>query len=136
MTALDDALKLIITKSANAAPSASNALLSSNFKAERYKSVLRYALNDPHTDWTEDERALLVAALPSDPDETTTLNVRGLSGSAKSRLEQAAQRRGYTYAEYLERLVDLHDAARARADDGDDGLQAELTALGLQTVSG
>jgi hypothetical protein len=37
---------------------------------------------------------------------------------------------------YITRLVALHDAVRARADTGDYALQAELEALGLQTVIG
>ena len=65
-----------------------------------------------------------------------TLNIRNIDDLAAAKLKRGAEIRGLTLGAYLARLADLHDVARARADAGDDGLQAELTALGLQTVSG
>jgi hypothetical protein len=64
----------------------------------------------------------------------TTINVRRLDAEALALLRKGATVRGLTYAEYIKRLLELHQAARARADAGDDGLQAELKALGLETV--
>lgn len=69
----------------------------------------------------------------------TTLNVRGIDDAAAQRIKRAAAARGMTIGEYLARLVDLHDAIRARADHGGDdqadpALAAELESLGLQTV--
>ena len=66
----------------------------------------------------------------------TTLNIRNIDANAVSRLKRSADMRGLTLGQYLAKLADLHDAARARADAGDDALQAELTALGLATVNG
>lgn len=68
--------------------------------------------------------------------DTTTLNVRKIDRDAVDRIKRAAQMRGMTVGEYLTRLADFHDAARARADAGDVGLHAELMARGLQTVQG
>jgi hypothetical protein len=63
-----------------------------------------------------------------------TLNVRNIDAEAVQGIKRAARARGLTVGQYLPKLVALHDAARARADAGDDGLQAELMALGLETV--
>lgn len=65
-----------------------------------------------------------------------TLNIRNIDDKAVARAKQAAAARGMTVGQYVAALVLLHDAARARADAGDDGLQADLEALGLQTVTG
>lgn len=68
--------------------------------------------------------------------DPTTLNVRGVERLTVDRIKRAAHLRGMTVGQYLAQLVDLHDQVRARADAGDAGLQAELTALGLQTIQG
>ena len=65
----------------------------------------------------------------------TTLNIRNIDEAAVARLKVAAASRDLTLGQYIAKLADLHDAARAHADAGDNGLQAELTALGLQTVA-
>jgi hypothetical protein len=62
------------------------------------------------------------------------LNLRGVDDAAAVRAKAAAAARLLTLPDYVSRLVALHDAVRARADAGDDGLQAELVALGLETV--
>jgi hypothetical protein len=68
-----------------------------------------------------------------------TLNIRvsddDLSPEMAERVKRAAAARGWSSGKYLSRLVILHDAVRARADGGDDALQAELIALGLETQS-
>ena len=66
----------------------------------------------------------------------TTLNIRNIDEKAVVRLKRTAAARGLTLGQYIAKLAALHDATRARADAGDDALQAELTTLGLQTVSG
>ena len=71
------------------------------------------------------------------PDRSTDRSDRLLRGFPElqyGRARRAAAARGMTISAYLAALVDLHDAARARADAGDDALQAKLAALGLQTV--
>lgn len=65
-----------------------------------------------------------------------TLNIRNIDEGAAERIGRAARVRGITLGQYLARLVDLHDASRSRADAGDAGLQAELEARGLQTITG
>lgn len=64
----------------------------------------------------------------------TTLNVRNIDETAVKRIKLAAAARGMTVGDYLVRVSELHDVIRARADAGDDGLQAELESRGLQTV--
>ncbi len=56
--------------------------------------------------------------------------------ATRDRMARAARVRGMSQDRYLRALLDLHDAMRARADAGDDGIGIELEALGLQTVSG
>ena len=70
--------------------------------------------------------------MPREPG--STLTVRHIAPAHSERLRRAAAVRGMTLAEYLGRLIDLHDAVRARADAGDDGLMAELLARGLESV--
>jgi hypothetical protein len=63
-----------------------------------------------------------------------TLNVRGIDPTVARRIKAGAAARGLTIGAYLARLVALHDAMRARADAGHDGLRVELETLGLATV--
>ncbi len=63
-----------------------------------------------------------------------TLNIRNIDDDAVARLKTAAAARGLTVPQYVALLVDLHETTRAQADAGDDALQAELAALGLDTV--
>ena len=64
----------------------------------------------------------------------STLFIRNLEPGIAQRAKLAARARGLTLAEYISLLVQLHDVIRARADAGSDDLQAELQALGLETV--
>lgn len=68
------------------------------------------------------------------PNTDNILHVR-IHREPADRIRRAASLRGFTLGDYLTRLQDLHDAARARADAGDDGFQAELESRGLQTVN-
>ena len=69
-----------------------------------------------------------------------TLFIRNIEDTAVDRIKRAAGARQLTMAEYIERLVDLHDAARALYEDNDTPLARwwanELTTLGLQTITG
>lgn len=65
-----------------------------------------------------------------------TLNIRAIDDDAAARAKRAAEIRGLTIGQYVAKLVALHDVARQLADSGDETLQAELTAIGLQTISG
>lgn len=67
--------------------------------------------------------------------ETTTLNIRNLDADAARQIKLAAASRDMTLPEFIARLVAVHDMVRARADAGDDALQAELVSIGMQTVS-
>lgn len=68
--------------------------------------------------------------------DQTTLNLRSMDPTAVAAVKRAAAMRGMTHAEYVARLTRLHDVIRNRADSGDDALDAELRALGLETVRG
>ncbi len=61
--------------------------------------------------------------------------IRNVDTAARDAIVRAAQARGLTLSEYLIKLYELHNVVRARADAGNDGLQAELAALGLQTLT-
>lgn len=65
-------------------------------------------------------------------------HIRGISDELAARLRSGAGARGWTQAQYIEALVELHDTCRARADIGGgfsaEGLRALLTALGLETI--
>lgn len=62
--------------------------------------------------------------------------IRNISPDALARLRQGARARGITQAEYIERLLDLHDYCREyAATAGKSELAHQLDELGLQTVS-
>lgn len=61
-------------------------------------------------------------------------HIRSIPDDVAEHIRRAAGAREMTQAEYISALVRLHDAMRARADAGDDGIQTELAALGLETV--
>jgi hypothetical protein len=61
--------------------------------------------------------------------------IRNVPGEAVARFRAAARARNMQQGDFLARLITLHDAVRAAADAGDDGLQAALESLGLQTIS-
>lgn len=62
--------------------------------------------------------------------------IRNMPAETRDAIVRAAQGRGLTLAEYFTALYKLHTAVRMRADHTpDDGLQAELMALGLQTLT-
>lgn len=71
-------------------------------------------------------------------DNLTTLNIRKIDTDAVARAKRAAASRDMTLGEYVARLVDLHDAMRALADDyeqvGSPAVGTHLEALGLATV--
>jgi hypothetical protein len=61
--------------------------------------------------------------------------LRRVPRSVGHRFRGAAGARGLTHAQYLAALVDLHEAMRQRADQGDPEVGATLERLGLRTVS-
>ena len=68
-----------------------------------------------------------------------TINIRSVPEEVRARFNAGASLRGWTQAEYLERLLDLHDQVRATADMGhpDDATSycaGLLETLDLQTV--
>jgi len=64
----------------------------------------------------------------------STLNVRGIEDEAAERIKRAAAARGITIGEFLARLVDFWEVARAQADGGEFELGSELESRGLQTI--
>ena len=65
------------------------------------------------------------------------LNIRGIDPQTVALIKTAAGSRGMTIAQYVERLVGLHQVCRNLADKqpGAGFLQDELMSLGLETVS-
>lgn len=71
----------------------------------------------------------------------TTLNLRKVDADAVARAKRAAAARGLTVGRYFERIVALHDIARAIADEPGfrdtyvaAELQERLRELGLETL--
>jgi hypothetical protein len=71
-------------------------------------------------------------------DATVAMLIRDVPVSVTERFRRAARLRGISQAEYLGRLVQLHDEVRAWADEDralfPDTINASLEALGLQSV--
>ena len=70
--------------------------------------------------------------------DEAALNIRHMDRTARERLSRGARARGMTLAQYVEALVDLHDALRMTADsdyDPNGYAQATLEALGLESVT-
>jgi hypothetical protein len=61
--------------------------------------------------------------------------LRRVPAKVAHRFRGAAGARGFTHAQYLAALVELHEAMRQRADGGDADVAAILDQLGLSTVS-
>jgi hypothetical protein len=83
------------------------------------------------------DRDLVFAARrvgPGDRDHEDIM-LRRVPRSVGHRFRGAAGARGLTHAQYLAALVDLHEAMRQRADQGDPEVAATLERLGLRTVS-
>jgi HPt (histidine-containing phosphotransfer) domain-containing protein len=71
---------------------------------------------------------------PGDRDHEDIM-MRRVPRSVGHRFRGAAGARGLTHAQYLAALVELHEAMRQRADQGDPEVAAALERLGLRTVS-
>ncbi len=65
----------------------------------------------------------------------STLYIRNLPDDVVQRIHRASSARQMTLAKYIAALVKLHDAMRAHADSGQADIEAELTVLGLQTIT-
>lgn len=62
------------------------------------------------------------------------LNIRNMDAGAAERIKRAAAARGFTLAEYVARLVDVHDLVREHVDEEGGQLEAGLRQLGMETV--
>lgn len=62
------------------------------------------------------------------------INLRNLSPETRDDIVKAARVRGYSYGEYVTKLVKLHQLCRNKADRWDNQMQDELKTLGLETV--
>jgi hypothetical protein len=67
--------------------------------------------------------------------EHEDMMLRKVPRETAMRFRAAAGARGLTYGQYLAALTALHEAARALADGGHEGVRAELERLGLGTVT-
>jgi hypothetical protein len=106
--------------------------------------------NGPEAATDDDEPFTLPLPPPFSPDQDVVffahrpgaggrdhedIMLRRVPRSVAHRFRGAAGARGLTHAQYLARLVALHDGMRQRADAGDADLASELERLGLTTVS-
>ena len=64
--------------------------------------------------------------------ERTTLQIRNISTETVERMRQAAGARGWTYARYVEALVELHELMLV--DDLDENCASRVRLAGLQPV--
>jgi hypothetical protein len=84
----------------------------------------------------EPEGTYFFAELSGNPErEHEDLLLRRVPRAVAHRFRGAAGARALTHAQYLSALVNLHDVARRRADEGDKAMSAVLQELGLQTVT-
>jgi hypothetical protein len=67
--------------------------------------------------------------------EFEDIMLRRVPAAIANHFRGAAGARGLTHAQYLTALVTLHEAARRRADAGDEEMAGMVSELGLQTVS-
>jgi hypothetical protein len=71
------------------------------------------------------------------PDKKV-ISIRNITGQTHAKLSMGARLRGWTEAQYLERLLALHEALRRDADansnEGEAYADILLHELGLQTV--
>jgi hypothetical protein len=67
--------------------------------------------------------------------EHEDLMLRRVPRETAMRFRGSAGGRGLTHAQYLTALASLHESMRTLADDGDEGVRAELERLGLTTVT-
>jgi hypothetical protein len=76
--------------------------------------------------------------MTSTDNTTVAMLIRDVPVSVTERFRRAARLRGISQAEYLARLVALHDEVRGWADEDralfPDTVNASLEALGLQSV--
>jgi hypothetical protein len=61
--------------------------------------------------------------------------LRRVPKETAARFRGAAGARGFTHAQYLAALVQLHEAMRAKADGGDQALAEQLEQLGLSSIT-
>jgi hypothetical protein len=83
------------------------------------------------------DRTFFYAAEIDSPEGRTheDIMLRRVPAAVAHRFRGAAGARGFTHAQYLTALVNLHEAMRKRADEGDAEVATALDRLGLGTVS-
>ena len=68
--------------------------------------------------------------------EEAALNIRHMDRNARERISRGARARGMTLGQYVEALVDLHDAVRDLADGPRSPAAIHiLKSLGLESVT-
>ena len=102
---MEAALKLIITKSQNAAPFAMQVLraidANSPMVQTRYNQAVQIALNDPGAYWTEGDRAVLAEHLGAQGSDRSTMLAVRLSSTERQAVEQAADAAGMNISDYV-----------------------------------
>jgi hypothetical protein len=105
---MEQALKLIITKSESAMHEAMKCLqaiqVNSPMIQTRYNHVVEIALNDPTADFSQAERALLAEHLEAAETATRdfTLRIR-LTDAERTQLQEAANQDRLSMSEYVRR---------------------------------
>lgn len=103
---LEQALKIIVSKSPDAARDAMQCLqairVNSPMVQVRYNRVVEVAMSDRNADFTPDERAIIAEAveLPEGESRDFMLRVR-LTPSEQADLQAAADEAGMTMSEYV-----------------------------------
>lgn len=98
---MDDALKIIIGKSPAAMSEALTTLRAIGAKSpvvqQRYQAVVELALNDPHADFTADERALIASYLEvvGEPDKRGKLVQIRVTVEERETLDRMAYEAGF-----------------------------------------
>lgn len=103
---MEQALKLIITKSPNAMSEAITCLRAIAAKSpvvqQRYQHCLTLALNDPAAKWTAQERAILAEPLTANVTDTKSVTVAiRLTPEERHILQQAADQSDQTLSDYI-----------------------------------
>ncbi len=115
MTTMEDALRIVIAKSPQAAPQAMKAIHSVHAKSpmlqHRYNAVVDAALNDPQAEFNAEERELLARFVAAgEKIRETRLQVR-VTIAEKLYLRQMAAEQNLTLSDYIRKKIGLESFA-------------------------
>ena len=107
---MEEALKLIISRSPNAAREAMQTIAAINAKSpmvsHRYNRTVDIALNDPQAEFSSEERALLAGNLAVFDDVIKTETIRFRATQAeRAQLEELANSAGMNMSDYIRNKI-------------------------------